>query len=340
MSTFAISNGCSADGTRGPFEDFAWISDRWLPTKHLDDLVEQLVLAGFDLGCQEDVEQSSLLEVVQSGIFRTLTALQLLLKHGANVNAVDSEGRGALHYCLHFSAGLNRYHWNVCRAAELPSHPPLGTETEDPVPSSDGGYDADAAFDDTTPSISGDESQDDASSHGDDDEDSWSSDDEVSTETGYDSWSCGWCGAALRNRRMYRGKYDDMSDYCETRDVDDLQMPEPVLDADGYLDNEPEPHLVRIRQRLKLQSLLEAGCDPNLLDNKGRSPSDYAEREGLWPQWEWALDQTGWRYNAATGKCERKITAVEEEDVDEEERRVWESCINLPEDDWGIGIVS
>jgi hypothetical protein len=339
MSTFAISSGCGADRTHCPFRWLACLSDRELTTKHLDDLVEQLILSGFDLDYQQDVERSPLLKVAQSGNFRTLTALQLLLKHGASVNLVDSRGRGALHYCLNFSEGLKRFYLGVCRAAKWRSKPLLRKETEDPVPSSHGDYDADAAFDDTTPSISGEESRDDASGHGDDDDHSWYSDDEVSTESGYDLWSCGWCGAAL-NRRREDDDYDSLLHYCEIRDVDDLQMPEPVFDGDGYLDNEPEPHLVRTRQRLKLQTLLEAGCDPNLLDGYGESPSDVAEREGLWPQWEWALDQTGWRYNAASGKCERKITAVEEADGVHEEMPGWESFMNLSEDDFGIGMVS
>jgi hypothetical protein len=338
MSTFAISNGCSADVTLGPFEDFAWIENRGLTTKYLDGVVAQLKSAGFDIDDQQGVEGPPLLSVAQSGNFRTLTTLQLLLKHGANVKVVGLSSKGALHNCLKFSATLDWF-YDVCRAAKLPPKPPLRTETEDPVPSSHGGYDADAAFDDTAPSISGEESRDDASGHGDDDDHSWYSDDEVSTESGYDLWSCGWCGAAL-NRRREDDDYDSLLHYCEIRDVDDLQMPEPVFDGDGYLDNEPEPHLVRTRQRLKLQTLLEAGCDPNLLDGYGESPSDVAEREGLWPQWEWALDQTGWRYNAASGKCERKITAVEEADGVHEEMPGWESFMNLSEDDFGIGMVS
>jgi hypothetical protein len=91
--------------------------------------------------------------------------------------------------------------------------------------------------------------------------------------------------------------------------------------------------------RLKLLALLEAGCDPNAVDGKGDAPSVYAQREGLWPQWAWALDQTGWRYDAATGKCGKKITVVEEEDVGYEEIEGWESFLNLPENDLEIGML-
>jgi hypothetical protein len=52
------------------------------------------------------------------------------------------------------------------------------------------------------------------------------------------------------------------------------------------------------RLRSKLLILLQAGCDPNVLDNKGKSPGDLAERLGLWPQWEWALTNAGYIYNS------------------------------------------
>ena len=57
---------------------------------------------------------------------------------------------------------------------------------------------------------------------------------------------------------------------------------------------------------LKLLVLLRAGCDPNTLDNAGLSPSDYARREGLWPEWEWALSESGYVYDEDKDLCERK----------------------------------
>ena len=57
---------------------------------------------------------------------------------------------------------------------------------------------------------------------------------------------------------------------------------------------------------LMLLVLLRAGCDPNTLNNAGLSPSDYARKKGLWPNWEWALSESGYVYNSDKDLCERK----------------------------------
>ena len=54
--------------------------------------------------------------------------------------------------------------------------------------------------------------------------------------------------------------------------------------------------VLKTRLRFKLLTLLRGKCDPNVLDNDGASPSDYARRDGLWPQWHWALKNTGFSY--------------------------------------------
>lgn len=56
------------------------------------------------------------------------------------------------------------------------------------------------------------------------------------------------------------------------------------------------------RTRFKLLTLLQAGCDPNVVDNNGESPSDYAMRDGLWPQWSWALLNAGYIYHRRDGR--------------------------------------
>lgn len=68
--------------------------------------------------------------------------------------------------------------------------------------------------------------------------------------------------------------------------------------------------MCKTRLRLKLLALLRAGCDPNSVDNEGMSPSDYAEREGQWPQWAWAFDQSGWAYSMDANLCEAKQMAI------------------------------
>lgn len=64
--------------------------------------------------------------------------------------------------------------------------------------------------------------------------------------------------------------------------------------------NDQIRHIMEVlkkRLRFKLLTLLQAGCDPAVLDNYGESPGDYADQLGLWPQWEWALVNAGYVYN-------------------------------------------
>jgi len=61
----------------------------------------------------------------------------------------------------------------------------------------------------------------------------------------------------------------------------------------------PLPILKR-RMRFKLLTLLRAGCDPNHLDKYDLSPSDDAQKHGIWPKWTWALLNSGYTYNDDT----------------------------------------
>ena len=55
--------------------------------------------------------------------------------------------------------------------------------------------------------------------------------------------------------------------------------------------------MLKRRMRFKVLTLLQAGCDPNHLDNNGESPSKYAQREGIWQEWMWALRESGYVYD-------------------------------------------
>lgn len=52
--------------------------------------------------------------------------------------------------------------------------------------------------------------------------------------------------------------------------------------------------VLKVRLRFKLLTLLNANCDPNVVDKAGLSPGDYAGRDGLWPEFKWALDKAGY----------------------------------------------
>lgn len=55
--------------------------------------------------------------------------------------------------------------------------------------------------------------------------------------------------------------------------------------------------MLKRRMRCKVLTLLQAGCDPNHLDNNGESPSEYAQREGISQEWTWALRKSGYVYD-------------------------------------------
>ena len=85
---------------------------------------------------------------------------------------------------------------------------------------------------------------------------------------------------------------DDMLEYIISRDYEGVRhiIRNPI-------------RVLKLRLRYMLLVLLEAGCDPNTLNDKGESPNDYAERDNLLPQWEWALRKAG--YVFANGHWER-----------------------------------
>lgn len=65
-------------------------------------------------------------------------------------------------------------------------------------------------------------------------------------------------------------------------------------------------HLLKDRIKTKLKILLEAGCDPNDRDKDGESTNDYARR-GIWSQWLWALEKTGYVFDEEQNRWIKRI---------------------------------
>ncbi len=90
--------------------------------------------------------------------------------------------------------------------------------------------------------------------------------------------------------------------------VEDGTLDEYVLSLGpsgvGHLIENPI-NILKTRLRHKILTLLQANCGPNVLDNAGASPSDYARRDGLWPQWSWALEKSGHIYDARNDRWVR-----------------------------------
>lgn len=81
------------------------------------------------------------------------------------------------------------------------------------------------------------------------------------------------------------GFTDDTTEYILCRDYDGLEhlIPHPMK-------------VLKTRLQYLLLTLLQAGCDPNVVDGDEETPSTYARRNDVWPQWCWALEQSGYTY--------------------------------------------
>ena len=79
-------------------------------------------------------------------------------------------------------------------------------------------------------------------------------------------------------------------------------------EGDGVWIRNPS-HVLKDRVRIKLKILLEAGCDPNDFDNDGQSTNDYARR-GLWSQWLWALEKTGYVFDEEQNRWVKRVDSV------------------------------
>ena len=108
------------------------------------------------------------------------------------------------------------------------------------------------------------------------------------------------------------GEEEDKTD--EDNNAEDLKIPKGYVlcyDKDGSARIIRDPlSILKTRLRFKLLTLLRAGCDPNVLDNKGNSPSDDAKYHGLWPEWTWALLNAGYVFDE---NSDRWVKRLEEE---------------------------
>lgn len=109
------------------------------------------------------------------------------------------------------------------------------------------------------------------------------------------------------------GEEEDETD--EDNDTEDLEVPQGYVlcyDPDECKTKrirDPLP-ILKTRLRFKLLTLLRAGCEPNLVDNNGKSPSDDARSHGLWPEWTWALLNAGYVFDEGS---DRWVKRLEEE---------------------------
>jgi len=299
MTDVALQHGCDVGGSileywklpNPLFQLLKFSPDGYRDTSD-PALLEHLVAIGYEIEDQDHLGQTVLLYAANLCRRRCLAFLEKLISLGANIHAIDEEGCGALHQALDFRKGLLESYLEIFRRGAL-----LLQLEEMPFWKAEYYYDSDVLLVDNhhvpvyprglkgvyaylcIPNSSSNSDYDDLDS---DDgyfnsgDDGFNSDDNDS-----DIWDP--CEYGDDENYFYVGDYD----------IDDFTIGKGIEDVEVGLPKSRQ----KTRIRFKLLILLEAGCDPNLVDEDGASPSDYARRENLWPQWEWALTQTGYIYD-------------------------------------------
>lgn len=107
------------------------------------------------------------------------------------------------------------------------------------------------------------------------------------------------CSIDLSSWRLYAETDGSMRVIDLSGDYDVDLVPTVVGCGCTTLIRNPIPILKR-RAKFKLLTLLRAGCDPNHIDKHDQSSSDDARYHNLWPEWTWALLNSGYAYDDDT----------------------------------------
>lgn len=299
MSKMALASGCLAEESvphniRMPTPLFRLNYGTERATEsHFAEAIKELLAAGYDVEFRNFQGQTPLLFAALMQNLQSLMTTKLFLAEKADQHAVDNQGRGALHCCFAFFEGFLYSFREVNRHSTMAFNEPCCAKHDVDVETfADNACGEDAYSDDT----SSEQEFRASPTEGDVDVHSCICDDAERRQNN----ECYWCDGPQNTEQSRLAVYY----YCAARDVDDFDISDLIWDENKHDDTEPEPEMCKARLRLKLLALLQAGCNPNLRDVRGLTPSCYARREGLWPQWHWALVNSGCEYNTDTGLCE------------------------------------
>ena len=290
MTEVILAHGCDIEDTIGfsgqanaLFElCYHWPLDQ-AHTPTADIALDYLSNIGYELEKKNHTGQTPLLWTASSYQPQVIKCLRAFIRKGANQNAIDSSGRGVVHSALaapHIFDGwrtltITTHGVHVTKLYGLP-HLIYRTEST-------------AHADDYRDQVL------ESSPFGEHEDASLFDSEAYLFQTDH--------------HRTIQEIHDNPNDISTMDDsaptgstpVEDRTLEEYVLflDPNGVEHLIKNPiHVLKTRLRYKLLTLLQAGCDPNLLDNAGASPSDCARRDGLWPQWSWALEKSGHIYDA------------------------------------------
>ena len=297
-----------------------------LDCSHMRDILQYLISVGYDLEERNNYGQTPLLFAASGVLSVTATYLGLFIERGARLDTKDDFGQGLLHtvllrYLYLMDMGDEAYPYDRCGALErvygytnayyfswVPDARDMYWEMSfllgqdlvevcrlresvgDHVPSS-----RSTSVCESTPS---------------------------NPDSGPDVESSGRIGlqrsqiTVERSLSAVASFLESESDvaFCsedsilEDNDVDGYVVARSYEDGKDYWIPNPAP-LLKARVASKLKILLEAGCDPNVLDDDGISPGEYAER-GKWLReaWLWALRVTGHTFDAVRDRWIKRST--------------------------------
>ena len=306
MTQLALDNNCTIDSANprvicaGPLFSLVWSNGADIDASVLVDAITYLLSIGYDLEETNRIGQTPLLLAAAVCGPQIARCLDALVGRGANLNARDDMGRGpllsALAPPLYISNWMDlTFDWDI-GGNDCDNNWDLKEyfRTDDHRYVRDY-YDAESIIDPLGPHIS----------HMSrftpslDVEDRQLSHDQGSSFT---TEQLELVGLAMSD-------IDSSASSCSEKPVSSPEDDDYVYalddEGDGVWIRNPS-HVLKDRVRVKLKVLLEAGCDPNDFDNDGQSTNDYA-RYGLWSQWLWALNKTGYFFDEEQDRWVKRI---------------------------------
>ena len=289
MIRAALAKGCDIDASvsydasvaNALFEIEAWWSLSKMHRSVPEEAIEFLVGLGYDLEARNSAGCTPLLHTATSQKPQVVTCLRMLIRKGADVHVSDSSGRGALHCTLaaphHFDG------WKTLRLTIFPQH---SLQNHLFIPA----YVYHTQSVNFGPDYS--QRQDDAVE-----------DDELIPKT-TNKWPSGNIQDLEESRQtkaVFGGcecGFKASGDQDENQSTPDSFQEAKMVTCEDYAGVTHKIRnpiqILKMRLRFKLLTLLKAGCNPNVFDKAGKTPSDYAKRDGTWPQWTWALREAGY----------------------------------------------
>ena len=312
ITQLALDNNCaidSADDRRlhaGPLFALVGTDRADIDASTLVDAVDYLLSIGWDLEERNCYGQTPLLYAAAACGPQVARCLRGLNEKGARLDARDEEGRGPLLSALCSPDSTSNwidltYIWDIEDGVTCDNNWDLSQlfRTEDRSHERDY-YDTESTLDPLTPHISPHISRSTPSLN--DIESSELVRDQQSKCTAEQPMSVDSAMSDLNSNAS------SWSEESVSNPEDDDYVYAFDDEGDGFWIRNPS-HVLKDRVRIKLKILLEAGCDPNVQDNDGKSTDDYAWN-GVWSQWLWALDKTGYVFDEEHDRWVKRIDSA------------------------------